>query len=120
MLPRRTSKIDIANREETREFLGQSVGFENELISQTNFPRQPTREDARAWLIFLKRLSMDVRGNRPETAASGPEYAVKWRLWQGGKLVTGKTWAQIRDTSISRIAHRRRFGLREDRTRCAA
>src|SRR5258708_31490076 len=29
---------DVANGEETREFLGQSVGFENELIGQTNFP----------------------------------------------------------------------------------
>jgi hypothetical protein len=33
--------MDIAYGKEPREFLGQSVGFENELIGQTNFPRQP-------------------------------------------------------------------------------
>ena len=31
-------KIDVANGEKAREFLGQSTGFENELISQSNFP----------------------------------------------------------------------------------
>ena len=35
-------KIDIANSEKSRKFLGQSVGFENELIGQSNFPRQPS------------------------------------------------------------------------------
>ena len=35
-------EIDIANGKETREFLGQSVGFENELIGQSNFPHQPS------------------------------------------------------------------------------
>jgi hypothetical protein len=35
-------EIDIANSEESREFLGQSVGFENELIGQSNFPHQPS------------------------------------------------------------------------------
>jgi hypothetical protein len=35
-------KIDIANGEKAREFLGQSMGFENELIGQSNFPRQPS------------------------------------------------------------------------------
>jgi hypothetical protein len=34
-------EIDIANGKETREFLGQSMGFENELIGQSNFPHQP-------------------------------------------------------------------------------
>jgi hypothetical protein len=34
-------KIDIANGDEPREFLGQSVGFKNELIGQSNFPHQP-------------------------------------------------------------------------------
>jgi hypothetical protein len=29
---------DIANGNEPRELLGQSVGFKNELIGQTNFP----------------------------------------------------------------------------------
>jgi hypothetical protein len=31
-------QIDIANGEESRKFLGQSVGFENELIGQSKFP----------------------------------------------------------------------------------
>ncbi len=31
-------QIDTANGKEPREFLGQSVGFENELIGQSNFP----------------------------------------------------------------------------------
>jgi hypothetical protein len=35
---------NVANGEETREFLSQSVGFENELIGQTNFPHQPSCE----------------------------------------------------------------------------
>jgi hypothetical protein len=34
-------KVHIANGEEACEFLGQSVGFENELIGQSNFPHQP-------------------------------------------------------------------------------
>src|SRR4029450_1983163 len=33
---------NIANGENPRELLGQSVGFENELICQTNFPHQPS------------------------------------------------------------------------------
>ena len=31
-------QIDIANGEESRKFLGQSMGFENELIGQSNVP----------------------------------------------------------------------------------
>src|SRR3979411_443814 len=34
-------QIDTANGKEPREFLGQSVGFENELIGQSNLPHQP-------------------------------------------------------------------------------
>src|ERR1700755_276404 len=46
-------ETDIANGKEAREFLGQSVGFENELISQSNFPhRPPRRSPPRAWPIF--------------------------------------------------------------------
>jgi hypothetical protein len=37
-------KIDIANGEESRKFLGQSVGFENELIGQSNFPLGQSRD----------------------------------------------------------------------------
>jgi hypothetical protein len=39
-------EIDIANGEEACEFLGQSVGFENELIGQSNFPHQPSGRGA--------------------------------------------------------------------------
>jgi hypothetical protein len=39
-------QINIANGEESRKFLGQSVGFENELIGQSNFPRQPRQRVA--------------------------------------------------------------------------
>ena len=46
-------KIDVANGEKAREFLGQSVGFENELISQSNSPIAHRREPRRAWLIFF-------------------------------------------------------------------
>jgi hypothetical protein len=69
-------ECDIAYGEKSREFLGQSVGFENELISQTNFP--PPRTPTRTWLFFLlDRFLGEGLENRPETAASAPEYAVK-------------------------------------------
>jgi hypothetical protein len=68
---------DIANSEETRELLGQSVGFENELISQTNFPHQPSsRRPSRAANFPIRAGSPGRLGNRPKPAASGPEYAV--------------------------------------------
>ena len=51
-------KIDIANGEETREFLGQSAGFENELIGQSNFPHQPSPRSSRAWPIFPNRQAL--------------------------------------------------------------
>jgi hypothetical protein len=44
-------KINIANGEEACELLGQSVGFENELIGQSNFPRAPAANYPRAWLF---------------------------------------------------------------------
>jgi hypothetical protein len=43
---------DIAYGEKSREFLGQSVGFENKLICQTNFP------------LPRDRLRMALFGNR--------------------------------------------------------
>src|ERR1700681_746616 len=47
-------KANVANCKEPREFLGQSVGFENELISQSNFPHQPSpRRPHRGWPILL-------------------------------------------------------------------
>jgi len=46
-------KIDIANGEKARELLGQAMGFENELIGQSNFPRQPSRSDIAGGSFFL-------------------------------------------------------------------
>ncbi len=69
---------NVANGEETRELLGQSVGFENELISQTNFPRQPSprvRSRATNFSLFGQ-APRDVLETVPEPTASGPEYAV--------------------------------------------
>jgi hypothetical protein len=39
-------EIDIANGEESRELLGQSVGFENVVIGQSNFPQKPCQRIA--------------------------------------------------------------------------
>src|SRR5690349_2788928 len=42
-------KVDIANGKETREFLRQSLGFENEIIRQSNSPISPQATPRRAW-----------------------------------------------------------------------
>jgi hypothetical protein len=54
MLPATANpQIDAANGEESREFLGQSVGFKNELIGQSNFPHRPSHPTCRrAWPIL--------------------------------------------------------------------
>jgi hypothetical protein len=54
---------DIANGEKPREFLGQSVGFENELIGQTNFPL-PARV-SRCELFFSYRLAPEGLPSKP-------------------------------------------------------
>ncbi|MDP1869820.1 MAG: hypothetical protein Q8L13_26205 [Bradyrhizobium sp.] len=46
-------EIDIANGKEAREFLAQSVGFENELIGQSNSPNSHRREARFAHDQFL-------------------------------------------------------------------
>jgi hypothetical protein len=72
-------KIDIANREEARELLGQSLGFENELIGQSNFPHQPRGEVPFARGQFLLSPAGSPRTPwkiRPGPAASVAEYAV--------------------------------------------
>src|ERR1700722_5451246 len=48
-------EADVAYSKESREFLGQSVGFENELIRQSNSPARPSprRLGSRAWLIVI-------------------------------------------------------------------
>jgi hypothetical protein len=76
-------EIDIANGKETREFLGQSMGFENELIGQSNFPHQPIIAICHRARPILKHpagfFQTSASGrNMPSTAASA----------QGGKQGT--------------------------------
>ena len=77
---------DVANGEETREFLGQSVGFENELIGQTNFPLPARDLASRAFVPTGKspegRPSEAVR-NLPPPGRNMPSTA---GIRQGGKL----------------------------------
>src|SRR5260370_28968914 len=68
---------DVANGKETRKFLGQSMGFENELIGQTNFPISHRREvPSRVANFFLTSQDLPAAVERPGPAASAPEYAV--------------------------------------------
>src|ERR1700732_2724119 len=61
-------KANVANGKETREFLGQSVGFENELISQSNFPHQPSpRRPIVAGQSFLTGRFSRASWNSPRT-----------------------------------------------------
>jgi hypothetical protein len=71
-------EIDTANGEETRKFLGQSVGFENELIGQSNFPQNPCPRIAVARGEFFLTAGPPKTPwkSRPGPAASGREYAV--------------------------------------------
>ena len=98
-------QIDIANGEEPREFLGQSVGFENELIGQSNFPHQPSRDAlARGQFFRTGRFQDAWNGTleiRPGPAVSGRNMPSTARFRQGAKLVTsgGRTGAGIRHWS---------------------
>src|SRR5260370_10485589 len=75
-------QTDIANGKEACEFLGQSVGFENELIGQSNFPHQLSQAKARSLRslffpnrqVLLRRLGNPVpaRRLRAEYAVNGP------------------------------------------------
>jgi hypothetical protein len=85
-------KIDIANGEKAREFLGQSMGFENELIGQSNFPRQPSpRCDIAGGYIFPKPAGSP---KTPWKIPSGPPPVANMpstgRFTQGGKLDCGE------------------------------
>src|SRR5206468_10288331 len=109
---------DVANGEETREFLGQSVGFENELISQTKFPRQPSprvRSRATNFSLFGQAL-LDVLETVPSPPPPGRNMPSTVWVRQGGKLPRGNTragsgcaisriaWLYARDQSIPRMA----------------
>jgi hypothetical protein len=85
------------------------VGFENELIGQSNFPHSHPREVPRAWLIFPNRQVLPRRLRIPSwnsvfevpslkpglrrpifdvqsrAAASGPEYAVNGAVYARSK-----------------------------------
>src|SRR6478672_12910882 len=83
---------DVAYREETREFLGQSMGFENELIGQSNFPRQPSpRRDIAGGNFFPKPAGSP---KTPWKIPSGPPPVTNMpstgRFTQGGKLDCGE------------------------------
>ena len=92
-------QIDIANGEEPREFLGQSVGFENELIGQSNFPHQPSPATCRrAWPILPNRQVLSGRlGNSvPDRPPPGRNMPSTARIRQGGKLGIGRRAARVR------------------------
>jgi hypothetical protein len=48
-------QINVSYGEEAREFLGQSVGFKNEVIGQTNFPLSLRCDNSRAADFFNRR-----------------------------------------------------------------
>src|SRR5215212_8910591 len=69
-------KLDIANSEESRELLGQSAGLENELISQSNFPHQPSPRSPRVWPTSVHRQVLAGASEKPPGRCPRPEYAV--------------------------------------------
>src|SRR3981189_1963786 len=81
-------QTDIANGKEPREFLGQSVGFENELIGQTKLPHQPPLRSplARGRFFLTGWFSRTSWKSRPGPAASGRNMPSTARVRQGGKL----------------------------------
>ena len=66
---------DVANGEETCEFLGQSVGFENELIGQTISPIAVAAMSLARGQSYPDRQSPETLAKPSRTAASGAEYA---------------------------------------------
>src|SRR6266550_4219544 len=81
-------QIDTANGKKPREFLAQSVGFENELIGQSNLPHQPSRTTCRrAWPILVNRQVFQTPWkSRPGPTASGRNMPSTVRIRQGAKL----------------------------------
>jgi hypothetical protein len=80
------------------------VGFENELIGQSNFPHQPSLARYAAIAIFPNRQVLLRRlGNRPGPPPPGANMPSTPCLVQGGKLgMRGVAWS--RGLAISRIA----------------
>jgi hypothetical protein len=81
-------EIDIANSKEPREFLAQSVGFENELIGQSNSPNSHRREARFAHDQFLPPAGSPRRlGNSvPDVPPPGGNMPSTPRFAQGRKL----------------------------------
>ena len=75
---------DIANGEKPREFLGQSVGFENELIGQTNSPISPAAKPSRMADFYFGGLSR-TPWNVPDLPPPGRNMPSSRRIRQGGK-----------------------------------
>src|SRR5882724_6973875 len=80
-------KANVANGKETREFLGQSVGFENELISQSNSPISHRRDAPSRQANLFSPAGSPVRlgirlGKRPPPRWNMPPTAL---LTQGVK-----------------------------------
>ena len=80
-------EANVPDGEETRKFLGQTMGFENELISQSNSPTSHRRDvlprmgyvslrQAPPDALKVSRLGIRALEFVPGPAASGPEYAV--------------------------------------------
>jgi hypothetical protein len=98
-------KANVADGEESRKFLGQSVGFENELIGQSNFPHQPSPRRPIAVANFSNRQvlldALEFVVDRPPPGRNMPSTAL---LTQGGKLgISGREHRLF--SAISRIAH---------------
>src|ERR1700738_1282103 len=96
-------EIDIANGKEAGELLGQSVGFENELIGQTNFPHQPSsRRLPRAAILTSPAGPPRTSWNRPGPPPPGRNMPSTRGIRQGGKLGRPPL-GQGHECAISRI-----------------
>src|SRR5438034_5403072 len=83
---------DVANSKETREFLGQSVGFENELIGQTNFPLATNAATPPAAFFPARQVvPRTARKTIPEPPPPRRNMPSMERVKQGGKLGIGAT-----------------------------
>jgi hypothetical protein len=70
-------ETDIADGEKARKFLGQSVGFENELIGQANFPHRPSQRVSPRVVNFLRsRISGNAESHSLHGHIEWREYAV--------------------------------------------
>src|ERR1700730_890653 len=93
----------IADGKEPRKFLGQSVGYENELIGQTNFPHQPSsRRLPRAAILTSPAGPPRTSWNRPGPPPPGRNMPSTRGIRQGGKLGRPPL-GQGHECAISRI-----------------